>query len=52
MFGKSLGELSGEARNGVHLQVIDSAGRSRPSVNLALQRFSKLGRVDGGDPGH
>jgi hypothetical protein len=43
-FGKSFAEVSAAARNEIYLEIIESAGRSRPSVNLALQRFSKLGR--------
>lgn len=43
-FGKSFGEVPAAARDAIYLEIVESAGRSRPSVNVALQRFSKLGR--------
>jgi AAA+ ATPase superfamily predicted ATPase len=43
-FGKSFTNLSAVNKNKVYLEIIESAGRQRPSVNVAAMKYSKLGR--------
>lgn len=43
-FGNSFANLSTQNRNRIYLEIIDSAGRSRPSINAAANRYSNLGR--------
>lgn len=43
-FGVSFNRLSVANQNRVYLEVIESAGRSRPAMNAAATRYSKLGR--------
>jgi hypothetical protein len=43
-FGTSFLNLSAANQNKVYLEIIDSSGRPRPSMNAAARRFSKLGR--------
>lgn len=43
-FGTSFLNLSVTNQNKVYLEIIDSSGRPRPSMNAAARRFSRLGR--------
>lgn len=43
-FGKSFSNLSPTNQNKVYLEIIDSSGKSRPSMNATVNRLSKLGR--------
>jgi hypothetical protein len=43
-FGKSFTNLSAVNQNKVYLEIIESAGRQRLSVNAAAMKYSKLGR--------
>ncbi|WP_082360436.1 hypothetical protein [Paracidovorax avenae] len=43
-FGKSFAQLATNERNLVYLEIIDSSGRPRPSVNAAARRYTTLGR--------
>jgi len=43
-FGTSFTNLSAVHQNRVYLEIIDSAGRPRSSMNMAASRYSKLGR--------
>ena len=43
-FGRSFENLSSVNQNKVYLEIIDSSGRPRPSMNTTANRFSKLGR--------
>ncbi|BBA32788.1 uncharacterized protein sS8_0823 [Methylocaldum marinum] len=42
-FGTSFSNLSAAKQNKVYLEIIDSSGRARPSMNAAANRLSKLG---------
>ena len=44
MFGKSFSNLSVANQNSVYLEIIESSGRPRPSMNAAASKYSKLGR--------
>lgn len=44
MFDKPFANLSIENQNRVYLEIIDSSGRPRPSMNAAASKYSKLGR--------
>ncbi|WP_221793549.1 hypothetical protein [Oceanobacter mangrovi] len=44
MFGKSFSNLSAQNQNRVYLEIIESSGRTRPSVNAPASKYSKLGR--------
>lgn len=44
MFGKSFSNLSAANQNKVYLEIIESSGRPRPSMNAAASKYSKLGR--------
>lgn len=44
MFGKSFLNLSAENQNRVYLEIIESSGRPRPSMNAEASKYSKLGR--------
>ncbi|MEI8632844.1 hypothetical protein P4S72_14180 [Vibrio sp. PP-XX7] len=43
-FKLSFSELSAVEQDKVYLEIIDSSGRARPSVNAAAARLSRLGR--------
>jgi len=43
-FRTSFTNLSAANQNRVYLEIIDSSGRPRPSMNAAASRYSKLGR--------
>ncbi len=43
-FGKPFAQLATNERNLVYLEIIDSSGRPRPSVNAAARRYTTLGR--------
>ncbi|MBV1869904.1 MAG: hypothetical protein KUG76_03270 [Gammaproteobacteria bacterium] len=43
-FGTSFVNLSAANQNKVYLEIIDSSGRPRPSMNAAASKYSKLGR--------
>ncbi|AVS61429.1 hypothetical protein C8241_06575 [Paracidovorax avenae] len=43
-FGKSFAQMATNERNLVYLEIIDSSGRPRPSVNAAARRYTTLGR--------
>lgn len=43
-FGASFTSLSVANQNQVYLEIIDSSGRPRPSMNAAAKKYSKLGR--------
>lgn len=43
-FGTSFANLSPGNQNRVYLEIIDSSGRPRPSMNAAATRYSNLGR--------
>jgi len=43
-FGSSFIKLSPANKNKVYLEIIDSAGRPRPSMNATANKYSKLGR--------
>ncbi|SIO96224.1 hypothetical protein [Vibrio spartinae] len=43
-FNKPFEQLSSFEQNKVYLEIIESSGRSRPSVNAAAIRYSRLGR--------
>jgi hypothetical protein len=43
-FGQPFTQLSAAQRNQVYLEIVDSAGRPRPSVNAAALQLSRLGR--------
>jgi hypothetical protein len=43
-FGKTFVNLSPANQNKVYLEIIESSGRPRPSVNAAASKYSKLGR--------
>lgn len=43
-FGKSFEKLPIKHQNSVYLEIIESSGRPRPSMNVAASRYSKLGR--------
>jgi hypothetical protein len=43
-FRTSFSNLSAVNQNTVYLEIIDSSGRPRPSMNMAASRYSKLGR--------
>lgn len=43
-FGKSFLKLTEHQKKSVYLEIIESSGRPRPSVNAAAARFSFLGR--------
>ncbi|MDY0273210.1 MAG: hypothetical protein RBR37_11990 [Advenella sp.] len=43
-FGTSFSSLSASNQNQVYLEIIDSSGRTRPSMNVIADRLSKLGR--------
>lgn len=43
-FGTSFTNLSAANQNRVYLEIIDSSGRPRPSMNAAASRYSNLGR--------
>ncbi len=44
MYGKPFASLSAHHKNQVFLEIVDSSGRSRASVNAAAMRYSTLGR--------
>ncbi|GAA0371032.1 hypothetical protein GCM10009092_39200 [Bowmanella denitrificans] len=44
MFAKSFSNLSAANKNRVYLEIIESSGRPRPSMNAAASNYSKLGR--------
>ncbi|GKS97201.1 hypothetical protein [Acidovorax sp. SUPP2825] len=44
-FGKPFTSLASNQQNLVYLEIIDSAGRQRPSVNAAAMRYTALGRA-------
>lgn len=44
IFGKSFSNLSDANKNRVYLEIIESSGRSRLSMNVAASKYSKLGR--------
>jgi len=43
-YGKSLSSLSIVQKNQVYLEIVESAGRTRPAVNAMTKRYSVLGR--------
>lgn len=43
-FGKPFARLAINERNLVYLEIIDSSGRPRPSVNAAARHYTTLGR--------
>lgn len=43
-FGTSFGNLSVGNQNKVYLEIVESAGRPRPSMNAVASKYSKLGR--------
>ncbi len=43
-FGRSFVNLSAANQNKIYLEIIDSSGRPRPSMNAAASKYSKLGR--------
>lgn len=43
-YGKSLNALSAAQKNQVYLEIVESAGRTRPSANAMAKKYSILGR--------
>ena len=43
-FGQPFQRLTSSQKNQVYLEIINSSGRPRPSVNAAAQKLTKLGR--------